>query len=78
MRLDLNDGSIKVLWRDVVRQEDRLYSSEDGAALPVRGGGIYDLVTCVADIPAGTTALTADMVTDLRGDPKYCGFCGAY
>lgn len=78
MRLDLNDGSIKVVWRDVVRQDELLYSSEDGAALPVRSGGIYDLVTCVVDIPAGTTALTADMVTDLRGDPKYCGFCGAY
>lgn len=78
MRLDLNDGSIKVLWRDVVRQEDRLYSTEDGAALPVRSGGIYDLVTCVVDIPAGAEALTADMLTDLRGDSVYCGFGGVY
>ena len=78
MRLDTNDGSIKVLWRDVVRQEDRLYSSADGAVLPVRSGGIYDLVTCVVDIPAGADALTADMVTDLRGNSAYCGFCTAY
>ena len=73
LRLDLNDSSIKVLWRDCSRQGDDLYSPEDGAVLPVRMGGIYDLVTCVVDIPAGTTVLTDDMVTDTRGDASLCG-----
>ena len=78
LRLDLNDGSIRTLWRDCVRQGPMLISSEDGALLPVRSGGVYDLVTCVVDIPAGAEVLTSDMVTDLRGDSNYCGFCTAY
>ena len=46
------------------------------AELPLRSGGIYDLVTCVVDIPAGTTVLTQDMVTDTRGDDTLCGYAG--
>ncbi|MBR5869604.1 MAG: hypothetical protein IKZ09_01085 [Clostridia bacterium] len=78
LRLDLNDGSIRVLWRDCIRQGSLLISTEDSARLPIRSGGIYDLVTCVVDIPAGTQALTSDMLTDLRADGNYCGFCTAY
>ena len=74
MRLDLIEGYIKVLWRDCTRNGDLLTSIEDGAELPMRGGGIYDLVTCVVDIPAGTEVLTQDMVTDLRGDSVMCGY----
>ena len=74
MRLDLIDGSIKVLWRDCTRSGEMLTSIEDGTELPMRGGGIYDLVTCVVDIPAGTEVLTQDMVTDLRGDSVMCGY----
>ena len=77
LRLDLNDGSIRVLWRDCIRSGSLLLSPEDGAELPVRGGGIYDLVTCAVDIPANTGVLRADMVTDLRADPTLCGFCRA-
>ena len=74
LRLDTVDGSIKVLWRDCIRQGNLLFSREDGTELPLRSGGIYDLVTCVVDIPAGTTALTDDMVTDTRGDAVLCGY----
>ena len=74
MRLDTLDGSIKVLWRDCIRHGNLLLSKEDSAELPIRGGGIYDLVTCVVDIPAGTTALTEDMVTDTLADAAMCGF----
>lgn len=74
MRLDLIEGNIKVLWRDCTRNGDLLTSIEDGAELPMRGGGIYDLVTCVVDIPAGTEVLTQDMVTDTRGDSVMCGY----
>ncbi len=76
MRLDTVDGSIKVLWRDCIRHGNLLFSKEDGTELPIRSGGIYDLVTCVVDIPAGTTALTQDMVTDTRGDDTLCGYAG--
>ncbi len=76
MRLDTVDGSIKVLWRDCIRHGNVLLSKEDGAELPLRSGGIYDLVTCVVDIPAGTTVLTQDMVTDTRGDDTLCGYAG--
>ena len=51
-----------------------LYSEEDGVMLPIRTDDIHDLVTCVVDIPAGTTALTEDMVTDTRADAAMCGF----
>jgi len=74
MRLDTVDGSIKVLWRDCIRYGDVLVSREDSAELPVREGNIYDLVTCVVDIPAGATALTDDMLTDTRADAVLCGF----
>ncbi len=74
IRLDTLTGSISVLWRDCIRHGDLLLSKEDSAELPIRGGGIYDLVTCVVDIPAGTTALTDDMLTDTRADETLCGF----
>lgn len=74
MRLDLTDGSIRVLWRDCIRQGDLLLSTADNAALPLRSGGMYDIVTCVVDIPAGADVLTQDMVTDTRADEALCGF----
>ena len=75
LRLDLTDGSIKVLWRECMRYGNTLLSKEDGLELPIRSGNVYDLVTCVVDIPANTAALTQDMVTDTRGDATLCGFC---
>ena len=74
LRLDTVDGSIKVLWRDCIRDGTLLLSKEDGAELPIRSGGIYDLVTCVVDIPAGTEVLTDEMLTDTRGDSALCGY----
>ena len=76
-RLNLTDGNIKTMWKDCVRSGSTLTTKAEGDVLPVRSGNIYDIVTCVVDIPAGTTALTADMVTDLRRDEAYCGFASA-
>ncbi len=74
MRLDTVEGSISVLWRDCIRYGNLLVSGEDSTELPVREGNLYDLVTCVVDIPAGTTALTDDMLTDTRADETLCGY----
>ena len=74
IRLDTVEGSISVLWRDCIRYGNVLVSKEDSTELPVREGNIYDLVTCVVDIPAGATALTDDMLTDTRADETLCGF----
>lgn len=74
MRLDTADGSIRVLWRECIRQGELLISVDDNALLPVRDGSVYDLVTCVVDIPAGAEVLTDGMVTDLRGDDTLCGY----
>lgn len=74
LRLDLGERSIRPLWRSCIRQDGGLYSEEDGVMLPIRTDDIYDLVTCVVDIPAGVTALSDDMVTDTRADDTLCGF----
>lgn len=77
MRLDTDDGSIRVLWRECIRQGELLISVDDNALLPMRDGSVYDLVTCVVDIPAGAEALTDGMVTDTRGDEMLCGYVTA-
>ena len=38
-----------------------------------RAESIYDLALARIDIPANSAAITADMVTDLRGNSNYCG-----
>ena len=44
------------------------------AVLPVREGGIYDILIYTVTVPAGATQATQDMIRDLRGDERYCGF----
>ena len=73
LRLDLTDGSISVLWKDCMRISGTLISASDQQVLPARSDAVYDLITCIVDIPAGTTVLTDAMVTDTRGDAAYCG-----
>lgn len=38
-----------------------------------RAESIYDLALARIDIPANSAAITANMVTDLRGNSNYCG-----
>lgn len=47
------------------------------AAAPVRNGTYYDLVIAQIAVAHGTTAITADMITDKRGDGNLCGWSGA-
>ena len=48
-----------------------------GATAPVRDGTYYDLVIAQIAVARGTTAITAGMITDKRGDSNLCGWAGA-
>ena len=41
-----------------------------------RGETIYELALARIDIPSGASVISADMITDLRSDPYYCGASG--
>ena len=73
-RLNTADGTILPMWKECTRSGDILITKSENQQLPVRSGDIFDLVTAVVDIPAGTTAITDAMVTDLRADDAMCGF----
>ena len=47
------------------------------ATAPVRDGTYYDLVIAQIAVAHGTTAITAAMITDKRGDSNLCGWSGA-
>lgn len=46
----------------------------EGVVLPVRHSGVYDILIYTVTVPAGATQATQDMIRDLRGDERYCGF----
>ena len=46
----------------------------DMSTIPMREENIFDLVLAKIEIPADTTQITDDMITDLRGDPVMCPF----
>jgi len=46
----------------------------DPSSIPIREASVYDLVLAKIDVPAGTTQITADMITDLRNNADYCGY----
>lgn len=73
-RLDTTTGEISALVRSVIIDEDLILSKEDGAELPIRSGGYYDILIHKTTIPAGTTEITQDMIEDLRANEDYCGF----
>lgn len=73
-RLNTADGTIQPMWKECTRSGNVLITKSENQRLPVRSGDIFDLVTAVVDIPAGTTAITDAMVTDLRADEAMCGF----
>lgn len=76
-RLDKSAGTMTALWKECVRRGSDIVVKSDNRVLPVRNGTVYDLVTAVVDIPAGTTVITDAMVTDLRSNPNYCGIAKA-
>lgn len=49
------------------------FSSSPVAPALVREGGIYDLKLAEIRIPAGTTEITLDLITDTRPDGAVCG-----
>jgi len=59
--------------------EARMVSLEvaQGTDTPTRTENIYELAIARIDVPSGTTVITSTMLTDLRGNPDYCGAAGA-
>lgn len=49
------------------------FSSSPAAPVLVREGGVYDLKLAEIRIPAGTTEITLDLITDTRPDGAVCG-----
>ena len=45
------------------------------APVPVRSGGIYDLVIARIYVAGAATTITAANITDTRSDPDLCGVC---
>lgn len=45
----------------------------DADDLPLRNGAYYDLVLAKVTVPANTTAITDNMITDYRYNENYCG-----
>ena len=80
LRLNETTGEIGLaIWHDVTINGDldnggEIVDEFTGEVIPKRSGGYYDLILCIATIPAGTTEITPDMIRDLRGDERYCGF----
>lgn len=80
LRLNEATGEIgHAIWHDVTINGDldnggEIVDEFTGEVIPKRSGGYYDVILCVATIPAGATEVTPDMIRDLRGDERYCGF----
>ena len=71
IRLDLTTGNEKIECKVI---KGALGGS---ATAPVRDGTYYDLVIAHIAVAHGTTAITAAMITDKRGDGNLCGWSGA-
>ena len=71
IRLDLTTDNEKIECRVI---KGALGGS---ATAPVRDGTYYDLVIAQIAVAHGTTAITAAMITDKRGDANFCGWSGA-
>lgn len=74
--LRLNEEKGTFSWRvaEVTRDGDNLVNIDNGEIYPARSGGYYDLIPYLVHVPAGATAITYDMVEDLRADERYCGY----
>lgn len=79
-RLNFKTGEIEAKqWTNVSVTTIAGYRSirdlTDGVNLPIRGNAKYhDVLTALILIPGGATEITADMIEDLRGDKKCCGY----
>lgn len=80
LRLNEATGEIGyAIWKEVAISGDldnggTITDLDTGETLPLRSGGYYDLILSIVDLPAGTTEVTQDMIRDLRGDERYCGY----
>lgn len=64
LRLNADLGTITLEW----------ITDPASGTIPVRSGGIYDLLLARISVPTGATSLSASMITDCRADPAVCGF----
>ncbi len=64
LRLDSRIGEITL----------KALGDAQAAYLPVREGGVYDLVLGCVMIPAGCKAITQDMIEDWRANTAVCGY----
>lgn len=62
-----------VLRLNTAAGEFSIVAAEDIDSVPLNGESLCDLVLAYAAVPSGTIAITADMITDTRGDSSLCG-----
>lgn len=74
LRLNVEKGTFSWRVAEVTRDGDSLVNIDNGESYPARSGGYYDLIPYLVRVPAGATAITYDMVEDLRADERYCGY----
>lgn len=60
-------------------EEQRMISLvlSEGTAAPLRSENVYELAIARIDIPAGASAITQSLITDLRADLEFCGYAGS-
>lgn len=63
-----------VIRLNSVLGEFELIITDEIASLPVRSASTHDLIIAEINIPAGTTSITAQMISDTRSDNNKCGF----
>ena len=74
LRLNVEKGTFGWRVAEVRRDGDSLVNVDNGEIYPARSGDYYDLIPYLVHVPAGATAITYDMVEDLRADERYCGY----
>ena len=74
LRLNVEKGTFSWRVAEVTRDGDNLVNIDNGEIYPARSGDYYDLIPYLVHVPAGETAITYDMVEDLRADERYCGY----
>lgn len=79
-RLNIRTGDIEAKqWTNVsvatIAGYRTIRDLTDKVNLPVRDNNTYhDVLTALILIPGGATEITADMIEDLRGNERYCGY----
>lgn len=72
IRLDGDEGRVDAFWC-ACTESGGLLVRTGGEVLPVRSGGVFDLVTAKVRIPGGACVIRPEYITDLRADRAFCG-----